>query len=119
VRRALQRGGIQDYRQLPRGAVIAIARVVDCVPASELLAGGLSKRQQTFGDYGPGQWAWQLADVQQFAEPEPARGALGLWNCPRVGVPDDHDSRTHGTRTSCGLKMVNHQAHVSNTSVCV
>jgi hypothetical protein len=52
------------YQALPRGAVIAIARIVDCLPASELVAAGLSTRQQTFGDYGPGRWAWQLAEGQ-------------------------------------------------------
>jgi activating signal cointegrator 1 len=82
VRRALLLGGIREYHELPRGAVIAIARIVDCLPTSELVAAGLSKRQRTFGDYGPGRWAWQLADVQLLAEPEPAQGALGLWNWP-------------------------------------
>jgi hypothetical protein len=81
VRRALILGGIRDYQDLPRGAVIAIARIVDCVPA-ELVVAGLGKRQRALGDFGPGRWAWQLADVQPLPEPEPARGALGLWNWP-------------------------------------
>jgi hypothetical protein len=38
VRRALLLGGIWEYRELPRGAVIAIAHIVNCLPTSELVA---------------------------------------------------------------------------------
>lgn len=32
-----------------------------------------------FGGWGPGRFAWELADIVRYDKPEPARGALGLW----------------------------------------
>lgn len=57
---------------LPVGAVVAVARLVDCHP-----------------DDGPctpwsaeGQWHWVLDDVQPLPVPVPCRGALSLWTVP-------------------------------------
>ncbi len=69
---------------LPRGAVIAIARLEWAEPTSsaympELLdrLGGPHERE--LGDYGPDRWAWYLADVRPLPKPVPAKGALHLW----------------------------------------
>lgn|GEM_PF-772603 len=63
---------------LPLGAVLAVGNVVDCVDA---FARGpaVGETERAFGDFGPGRWAWLLADVQPLAEPAPLVGAQGLF----------------------------------------
>jgi hypothetical protein len=88
-------GGGYDY-VYPYGAVVATAELVGCwkivrrdkygaallvnrpdrfteklvrEPADELL----------FGDWEPGRYAWELADVKALDEPVPAKGRRGIW----------------------------------------
>ena len=63
---------------LPLGAVVAVAQLVDCV-STETLARTLSGRELAFGDYTKGRHAWVLADVVALRLPVQTRGALGLW----------------------------------------
>lgn len=87
---------------LPRGAIVAVARLVDCRPIvggyehdhpdepmdyrigyvrdGRILA--LTKQERAFGDYSPGRYAWLLADVRPLRTPVPCRGAQGLWAVP-------------------------------------
>jgi hypothetical protein len=78
---------------LPLGAVVAVCRLVSCLPTRELQENRtiqmdpdagcddfhLTDHERAFGDYAPGRWAWLLADVRLIT-PVDARGALGLWN---------------------------------------
>lgn len=59
------------------GAVVAIARLVDCVRVTEL-HGELKDREDASGP-----WCWILEDVTAFPTPIPARGAQGLWEWTR------------------------------------
>ena len=81
-----------DFSFLPRGAVIAIATLVDCRriarpgidnllhdPSTYLDPRTLSHQERAFGDYSSGRYAWLLDDVVMLPEPVPAKGALGLW----------------------------------------
>ena len=90
--------------QFPHGAVLATARLAECWevrhvekygavlgidradkhddklirgPANELL----------FGDWTPGRYAWELADVQPLPAPVPAKGRPGLWEWEVDGAP--------------------------------
>jgi hypothetical protein len=67
--------------RLPFGAVVAVARVLDC-RRTEAVAGTLSGLERRLGDYSWGRWAWMLGEVYALAEPVPCRGALGLWRLP-------------------------------------
>jgi hypothetical protein len=83
-RSTLARAGVQHLADLPRGAVIATARLVDCRSTTPDLIDGswtarLSDAEDAFGDFSPGRFAWELADVEVLPEPIPARGALRLW----------------------------------------
>lgn len=69
------------FASLPRGAVVAVATVINCVP-TEVLVHALSDRERAFGNYERGRWAWVLKDVRPLAQPVPCRGALGLWDVP-------------------------------------
>lgn len=101
---ALTSAGLQGTNELPRGAVVATCKLVDClqitgrttiegkIVAAQLysmhpLAREVTGNELAFGDYTPGRYAWILADVNPLPEPIPAKGALGLWEWgPPEGV---------------------------------
>ena len=47
--------------------------------AFEFARADLSNREEAFGDFSPGRFAWLLTNVIALENPIPARGALGLW----------------------------------------
>lgn len=81
-----------DLRTLPHGAIIAVARLVDCVRMHEgngwtelhglaRLCDGttIDPPERFFGDYTPGRWAWKLDEVRALAKPVPLRGRQQLF----------------------------------------
>jgi activating signal cointegrator 1 len=74
----------------PRGAIVAVADLVECERITPLRVqqGGwlfadgrrweLSDQERAFGDYGPGRFAWLLANVRPLRSSLPYRGAQGL-----------------------------------------
>lgn len=90
LRDALTAGGVAApgsdvdlWKRLPVGAILAVGRLVDCVRVESLIGpprhARLTEREEAFGDYTPGRWAWLIGDVRPLPEPIPARGRLGLW----------------------------------------
>jgi len=78
--------GIEE-KHLPRGAVIAVCRLVDCMPTDNLNLKQIDIERH-FGDFNPGRYGWILEDVTPLPEPIPAKGSLGLWEwqeMPEVG----------------------------------
>lgn len=85
---------IYSFDQLPYGAVIAIAELVDCLyvagraslkignkkHALAILENGvrITEKEFLFGDYTIGRYAWLLANVRPII-PAPARGRQRLW----------------------------------------
>lgn len=77
---------------LPRGAIVAVARLAGCVrftqSRSYQLPDGVSLKlevgdsEYAFGDITPGRYGFILSDVLRLVEPIPCRGALGLWTPP-------------------------------------
>ena len=65
---------------VPRGAVLAVVRLVDVVGLTPMDVP--PEPERSFGDYTPGRYAWHLADVIRLPAPVPQRGALGLWGWP-------------------------------------
>jgi hypothetical protein len=80
------------YRALkdpPRGAIVAVARLVKCLPTApqgspyvNLWVQRLSHQEVAFGDFRPGRWGWVLEDVRALSEPVPCRGQQGIWPLP-------------------------------------
>jgi hypothetical protein len=70
--------------EVQRGAIIATANLIDCVPAERIIeeakAGhpfrGIAAQEHWAA---PGCWCWVLADIVALAEPVTMKGALGLW----------------------------------------
>lgn len=62
---------------MPLGAVVAI---VDLVDVEAITAANTPQEpERSFGDYGPGRWAWRLENVRRLAPAIAVRGHLGLW----------------------------------------
>lgn len=87
IRRALRNHCITDPGALPTGQIIAISTVFDCVrmisgEAGQVKIPGykLTPKEQAFGDYKPGRFAWVLADIRKLDEGVPAKGSLSLWD---------------------------------------
>jgi hypothetical protein len=70
--------GARAVMRLPRGAVVAVCRLVDVRP-TEQLEPTLSRKERAFGDFTAGRWGWVLDDVLALPEPIAASGSLGLW----------------------------------------
>jgi hypothetical protein len=68
--------------ELPRGRIVAVCELVDCLPADQvrgrLLAEG-RPRELSLGWFAPGRWAYQLENVVRVEPSIPAKGAMSLW----------------------------------------
>ena len=66
--------------RLPRGMIVATARLVDIRGTASRYCEVLSTQERRFGDYYPGRYAWVLEDIVPLDKPIPWRGMLGLFN---------------------------------------
>jgi hypothetical protein len=64
---------------LPRGAVLAVARLTDIVRTDEI-KDEISQRERIFGNYEDGRYAWFLELEDIFEYPIFAKGNRMLWN---------------------------------------
>ena len=65
---------------MPLGAVVAVARMVDCTLTSQLLdEDKISGRETEMGNFARGRFGWKLEIMKVFDDPIPARGQQGLW----------------------------------------
>jgi activating signal cointegrator 1 len=67
---------------LPRGAVVAVADLVQCLQVDvEGSVNGvrLCRMERMFGNFQPGRFAWQLANPRLLSLPASVRGRQGLW----------------------------------------
>ncbi len=99
---------IDSFEELPFGGIIATAELVDClhivyhpgtnIDKAKLIPIGAesltndkhhpdfgkyivpTEQEMLFGDWTPGRYAWELANVKMLAEPVPAKGRQRLWN---------------------------------------
>lgn len=67
---------------IPLGAVVAIARVSDCVLMTPALIESQTPRELAVGDWTAGRWAWLLEDVRRLRDPVPFVGRQGLFTVP-------------------------------------
>lgn len=103
-RSVLVSAGYLGTPALPRGAIVAVCTLLDCVPTQHpgivnepgkpWFTGARKgvgqhyyevppppdSNEFAFGDYSPGRFAWLLGDVRALPEPVPAKGHLGLWD---------------------------------------
>ncbi len=85
--------GIIELDDLPRGCIVATAELVGCwkiqqnridrsiyIVVENDVAVTIEPPEWDFGDWTPGRYAWELANVKMLPEPIPAKGMQGLWN---------------------------------------
>ena len=77
----------EDALGLPRGAIVAVATLRECLRIGGLFYGEFcppdpEEPEFHFGDYTPGRYAWLLSDVRPLRTPLPYRGAQGLRPLP-------------------------------------
>ena len=78
ARGELEKAGLA-WCLLPTGCIVATAELVNCWRIGTN-TGVVSEKEKLFGDWTPGRYAWELANVQMLPEPIPAKGKQGLWN---------------------------------------
>ena len=97
VEKAMQEhfGGLDWWRRIPFGAVVATAVISRSVHLPYTKEGrmklgiDLARRfaaDEDYGDFTPGRHAWLLDDVQRLERPIPARGQQGLWVWDEEGL---------------------------------
>ena len=74
----LKDAGVRDPTRLPRGAVVCVAELTDCIDTS--LAKDIPADERSFGNWTPGRYAWKLENIQRLPTPIDARGQQGLWD---------------------------------------
>lgn len=87
IKGALAEHGIKSYKELPTGAVLATAELVDCHKVTTnfceevILSTGpdIIGLEVKFGDYTEGRFAWELSGVQELPASVSAKGQLSLW----------------------------------------
>ena len=69
--------------RLPLGAIIGFATIVEMIRTDDLIY-DISAIEKMYGDYSPGRWGWQLADVERLPDDKiiTCSGTLGLWDVP-------------------------------------
>jgi putative activating signal cointegrator 1 len=77
--------GDQALSNLPYGAVIGKATLVDCIPIEQLYGTEYDTAQErAFGDWGEGRYGWILENPIRYVTPIPQTGKQGLWEWEEV-----------------------------------
>lgn len=89
IMECLMAAGFETPRELPRGVIVAVARLVDvksmgngtCTDLAPWVY-ELPQQERELGNYAPRRFGWLLDTIRPLAEPVPCRGAQGLWDVP-------------------------------------
>lgn len=72
-----------EWGELPLGAIVAVAQLVDCIPTEVYFEKIGDDRklllEHEYGNFDEGRYAWILNGADQLVEPVPARGKHQLW----------------------------------------
>lgn len=88
IKGVLKEHGITSYNDLPTGAFLATAELVECHKVIATLGyvsvftngKTIEGLEVAFGDYTEGRYAWELDNLKVLDEPIEAKGQLSLWN---------------------------------------
>ncbi len=90
---ALNLKNIYSFDELPYGCIIATAELVDChkmvrdeYNVFRIEDKVISYKELIFGEWAPGRYAWEIANVKMLDNPIPASGKQGLWNWDDMGI---------------------------------
>jgi hypothetical protein len=66
------------FDMLPRGALICVVEVTDCIAAKSLTEDEY-RDERFFGDFSPERFAWKVELIEVFKQPIPMKGQQGFW----------------------------------------
>lgn len=69
--------GYRNTASLPRGAIVSVVDLMDCIRITADNAP--PEPERSFGDYSPGRFMWRLENNRPLAQPIPTRGYQQLW----------------------------------------
>ncbi len=75
-------GGLGLSGDLPRGVILGIGILVDCLQVTEGNQTMFSAFDRVAGDLSLGRWVWVLDDVRPLRHPVACRGMQGIWAVP-------------------------------------
>ncbi len=78
----IRRGSIGLPGVLPRGVILAVGDLIDCLQVTEANQTMFGEFDRVAGDLSLGRWVWVLERVRPFRTPIPCRGMQGLWTVP-------------------------------------
>lgn len=89
-RDALESAGVRPVWDLPLGCIVGVVNLVDIWTMSDTpgvitkvaQSRTVSDREQEFGNFAPGRFAWQFAQPFRFAKPVPQRGFQQIFDVP-------------------------------------
>lgn len=61
---------------LPFGAIVAVVRVIDVISTDQVT---LTDREERWGNYAPGRYAWVTTELRPLADPVACVGQQGMW----------------------------------------
>lgn len=77
---SILRAAQADYLALPRGMVVAVADLVDCVDISDPSVTAPNALEVRVNDWSPGRFVWRFENVDPLVPPISAGGRTGLWD---------------------------------------
>lgn len=72
--------GLKDFPQLPKGAIVCVAELVDCVLMTDEFIAEQTEQELRWGDWRPGRYAWILKNAFPLDPPRSQRGRQGMFN---------------------------------------
>jgi hypothetical protein len=80
---AQQRLGLDGWPDLfPRGAILGVVELLDCVPVEDLEPGEPDAIERMLGNFGPGHWVWRLGAARPLRLPVLVCGQQGVFYAP-------------------------------------
>ncbi len=74
---------LHSFTMLPKGAIVAVANLVEVVPTEVMLQCKLvGDLEMNLGDYGINRFAWRLENIQALPEPYFISGHQGFFDVP-------------------------------------
>lgn len=70
--------GLETPDSWPFGCIVAVAQI-ERVQRTEDARAIISSKEESFGNYSPGRFAWHFDGIVRLSKPLPTRGMLGLW----------------------------------------
>jgi hypothetical protein len=68
-------------RELPRGALLATCRLINCI-STHALTMAVTDEEFAQGDFTPGRYAWEISELKLLERPIPFRGHQSLFDVP-------------------------------------